>query len=283
MTSLSEVYEGGINTVADPDQRRVGMALFGVGVATVVAAISVATTGLSAVLGLDVIGARAVAGVLAGLGIPAAFVGVFVVLPATDATRAAAAIGASLAVFGVVLFAYAYPDRWLSADPPVAVATIAIYAVGTLLTLWSLFISVATFNRRQGPGGTARIEITKEGNVRLVSATPESTGGGSVGLFGSGPDGSVPTQTNDEATPFPSNSRPEPKATSDGSGAVTSDAYVDDEILEATRERGRPDRYCGNCAHFEYVRADGEIEPYCTRYAELMDDMDACEQWEQNR
>ena len=285
MTSLSEVYEGGINTVADPGQRRLGMALFAVGVVMVVAAISVATTGLSSFLGLDVIGARALAGVLAGLGIPAGFVGLFVVLPATDATRAAAAVGASLAVFGVVLFAYAYPDRWLSADPPVAVATIAIYALGTLLTLWSLFISVATFNRRQGPGGTARIEITKEGNVRLVSAAPDSAIGGSVGMFGSDPDGSVPTQTNTESgdeSPDRRDSTRAPQPTSDGSGAVAEGAGVDDAILEAATERGRPDRYCGNCAHFEYVRADGEIAPYCARHSELMDDMDACEQWDQN-
>lgn len=284
MTSLSEVYEGGINTVADPGQRRIGMALFAVGVAMVVAAISVATTGLSSLLGLDVIGARALAGVLAGLGIPAGFVGLFVVLPATDATRAAAAVGASLAVFGVVLFAYAYPDRWLSADPPVAVATIAIYALGTLLTLWSLFISVATFNRRQGPGGTARIEITEEGNVRLVSAAPDSAVGGGVGMFGSDPDGSVPTQTNTESVDrSPTRSERDPRPTSDGSGALAEDAEVDDAILEAASERGRPDRYCGNCAHFEYVRADGEIAPYCARHSELMDDMEACEQWDENR
>jgi hypothetical protein len=286
MTSLSEVYEGGINTVADPGQRRVGMALFATGVGMVVAAIAVATTDLSALLGLDVIGARALAGVLAGLGIPGGFVGLFVVLPATDATRAAAAVGASLAVFGVVLFAYAYPDRWLSADPLVAVATVAVYALGTLLTLWSLFISVATFNRRQGPGGTARIEITKEGNVRLVSAAPESTAGGSVGLFGSDPDGSVPTQTNSGSADDRRTGREpttEPRPTGDGSGAVAEEALVDDEIVKAANERGRPDRYCGNCAHFEYVRADGEIAPYCARHSELMDDMDACEQWEENR
>lgn len=285
MTSLSDVYEGGINTVADPRQRRLGMALFAVGATMVVGAIAIATTDLAAWLGLDVVGARGLAGVLAGLGIPAAFVGLFVVMPATDTTRAAAAIGASLAVFGVALFSYAYPERWLGADPPVALATIAIYALGTLLTSWSLFISVATFNRRNAPGGTARIEITEEGNIRVVSADPETNAGGSVGLFGSDPDGDVPTQTNDHQTnrqPAGSKPTPEQQPTSDGSGAITDDALVDDEILEATKERGSPDRYCGNCSHFEYVRADGELTPYCTLDSDIMTDMDACEQWDEN-
>ncbi len=293
MTSLSDVYEGGINTVADPRQRRLGMVLFVVGAAMVVGSIPIATTGLAAWLGLDAIAARELAGVLAGLGIPAVITGIFVVLPATDTTRATGAIGASLAAFGVILFAYAYPDRWLSAEPQIAVTTILIYTLGTLITVWCLFITVATFNRRQAPGGTARVEITEEGNVRVINTGPEFRGTGSVGLFGADPDGSVPTQTNDEtnsepkvtqtATPNrPENPRSTPKPTSDGGGAITDDALVDDEILEAAKERGQPDRYCGNCEQFEYVRADGEITPYCGLERRLMEDMDPCDQWESN-
>ncbi len=294
MTSLSDVYEGGINTVADPWQRRLGMVLFAVGALMVVGSIPIATTGLAASLGLDSIAARELAGILAGLGIPAVFTGIFVVLPATDTARAAGAIGASLAAFGVVLFGYAYPDRWLSADPQVALATLVIYTLGTLITVWCLFISVATFNRRQAPGGTARVEITEEGHVRVINSGPDFRGTGSVGLFGNDPDGSVPTQTNEEKLTQPSahqtdggnsqptNPRSKPKPTSDGGGAITDDALVDDEILEAAKERGKPDRYCGNCEHFKYVRADGEITPYCGLNQQLMEDMDACEEWSEH-
>jgi len=306
MTSLSEVYEGGVRTVVDRRQRWLGMALFAVGVTMVVAAITIATTDVSTWFGFDVIEARSSAGVLAGLGLPAAFVGIFAVLPAGGATRGAAAIGASLAAFGVVLFAYAYPERWLSNDPTFALATIAVYSAGTLLTFWCLFVAIATFKTRNDPGGTARIEITEEGNVRIINAgpataEPEETGSrpsipgfGSVGLFGSDPDGSVPTQTN--ATEQSRQSTPEPdrrddgivmaEPTSDGGSAVADDGATDDvagvgaDVLEASQERGRPDEYCGNCAHFEYVRADGEIKPYCGYHRELMDDMDACERWE---
>jgi hypothetical protein len=274
MTSLSNVYEGGISTVADPRQRRLGMALFAVGAAMVVGAIPIATTDLSALLGLDIYAAREVAGSFAGFGIPAVFVGLFVVVPASGRTRAAAAIGASLAVLGVLLFWQAYPYRWLANDPQVALITTVIYTFGTLLTLWALFISVATFNRRIAPGGNARIAVTEEGNVRVISAEPDS-GAGSVGLFGREPDGSVPTQTN-------AGTDSAPKPASDGGGAVENDGLVDDETFEATHRRGMPDQYCGNCEHFKYVRLDGELVPYCGLNEDLMDDMDACEQWTDN-
>ena len=292
MTSLSDVYEGGVNTVVDPRQRAAGLTLFAAGAIVVVAAIALATTGLRAALELGVVDARWYAGVLAGLGVPAGFVGIFIVLPASDRLRAAAAIGASLAIFGVVLYGYAYPDRWFAADPAFAFVTTVIYSVGALLTFWCLFISVATFKRRNDPGGTARVEITEEGNVRVVSTGSGVSEFGSVGMFGSDPDGNVPTQTNaGEATSDGGVTRTaqtrnsgmsQPEPTSDGAGAVADGALVDNEVLEAATERGSPDRYCGNCAHFEYVRADGDITPYCGRFDELMDDMDACEQWDAN-
>jgi len=334
MTSLSEVYEGGVRTVVDRRQRWLGMSLFVVGVTMVVGAISIATTDLSAWFGLDYVGARARAGVLAGLGLPAVFVGIFAVLPTSSTTRASAAIGASLAVFGVVLFTYAYPERWLSNDPAFALGTIVVYAAGTLLTFWSLFIAIATFKTRNDPGGTARVEITEEGKVRVINSGGSATGGnggstpsipgfGSVGLFGSDPDGSVPTQTNEESSgsatgnesysaggSYSSGGGTHPaqqaggqsstgsgttsqatssgtedivvaEPTSDGGSAVTDQSGAENRPLDAASERGKPDEYCGNCAHFEYVRVDGDIRPYCGLRDNVMDDMDACREWEQ--
>jgi len=297
MTDLSEVYQGG-RTVVSPQQRVLGMSVFAVGALLVVGAIPVATTDLASWFGLDVYEARRAAGILAGLGLPAVFVGIFVVLPASNATRATAAIGASLAVFGVVLFNYAYPYRWISNDPQLALATTAFYATGTLVTFWCLFVAVATFKTRNDPGGTARVEITEEGQVRVISkpsgsspsSGPSIPGFGSVGLFGNDPDGTVPTQTN-------STTRSQPEqtddaivvsdsdagmATSDGGVATESDPAIEEGILESAQERGKPDSYCGNCAHFEYVSVDGEILPYCGLHDDLMNDMDACEEWTEN-
>jgi hypothetical protein len=279
----------------------------------VVGAIPIATTDLAA--GLSVFEARKLAGVLAGLGLPAVFVGIFTVLPAGRATRGAAAIGASLAVLGVALFGYAYPYEWVASNPAMAVVTTLLYSVGTLVTFWCLFVGVATFKTRTDPGGSARLEITDEGTVRVVSDDTSIPGMGGIGLFGREPDGDVDTQTNredddddtlvpeptvDETTPTQKRSAVEqpdptsPTPAGDGAGGVETPettvtqqpdqppAAASADVRQAVEERGSPDRYCGNCAHFEYVRADGKITPYCGFHDELMEDMDACRQWDGN-
>jgi hypothetical protein len=331
MTSLTDVYAGGVGTAIDLRRRLLGAALFVLGAGMVVGAIPVATTDLAAELGLGLYGARELAGILAGVGLPAAFVGIFAVLPAGRATRAAAAIGASLAVLGVAMFVVTYPYDWLASAPQLAVATTVVYSLGTLVTFWCLFVGLATFKRRNDPGGTARVEITDQGTVRVISDEDSSLPGfGSVGLFGSGPDGSVETQTNREMsaehgdatdtataaeggnTPVieedatildddgPETSTPAPGGAtpaSDGAGGVqaaspateassaaqsTDPATAGTDVRAAVHRRGRPDEYCGNCRHFEYVRADGEMAPYCGFHDDLLGDMDACDQWESN-
>ncbi|MEF8814235.1 MAG: hypothetical protein V5A55_10525 [Halovenus sp.] len=319
MTSLSSVYEGGVGSVVGRKRRLAGAALFTLGAALVVGSIPLATTDLASWLGLSVLEARQAAGITAGLGLPAVLIGIFTVLPASGATRGAAAIGASLAVLGVALFAYAYPQRWVSAEPQFAVLTMVVYSLGALVTVWCLFVAVATFKTRNDPGGTARVELTEEGTVRIISVESSLPSFGSVGLFGSGPDGDIETQTNDdpddemvvpeatvsETTPQATSSATDTRRdrsaddgwqsrdanasrsahpanpTSDGGTAVAGGEGERTQI-PATPGRGTPDRYCGNCRHFEYVRADGEITPYCGLTQTLMEDMDACEDWHPN-
>lgn len=292
MTSLTDAYDGAARSVAGRRRRRLGTALFAVGVVAVVVAITIATTGLRTELGLSIIEARELAGVLAGLGLPAVFVGIFTVLPTSPTTRAAASIGASLAVFGVILFVYAYPARWLGAEPAMAVATILLYGTGALTTFWCMFIGLATFNQRDDPGGTARMEVTETGRLRVIrNTTGRSIGHGAVGLFGSDPDGNVATQTNQGGSAGGSSTSAEadegvvleePTPSTDGGGTVADPGGAADEVVEAASTRGRPDSYCGNCTHFSYVRADGDLAPYCGLHDELMEDMDACDQWRDN-
>ena len=276
MTSLSEVYDGGVGSVVDRRQRILGLTVFGIGATMVVGAIPVATTALGSWLGLDVFAARRAGGILAGLGLPAVFVGIFTVLPAGRVTRAAATIGASLAVLGVALFSHAYPYQWMSANPELAIMTTALYSLGALITFWCLFVGVATFKTRTDPGGAARLELTEEGKIEVVSTEGSVPSFGSVGLFGNGPEPEAETQTG----PDSGEEMLVPEPTSDGGSAVASPDGP--EPVDAAMERGSPDEYCGNCSHFEYVRADGEITPYCGFHDELMEDMDACDQWESN-
>ncbi|ERH10334.1 MAG: hypothetical protein J07HX64_02106 [halophilic archaeon J07HX64] len=208
MTSLSDVYEGGVRTVVDRRRRLFATTVFATGVAMCAVAIVLTTTGARSWVGLDIEGARRTAGILAGLGLPAAMVGVFTALPASDETRAAAVIGTSVSVFGVFLFVYAYPERWLTNEPALALSTVAVYTLGVLVTFWCLFVAVATFNRRGDPGGTTRVEVTDEGTIELVrrgtdeessltSSVRSVPGLGGIGLVGSDPAGDVPTQTSD--------------------------------------------------------------------------------------
>jgi len=57
-----------------------------------------------------------------------------------------------------------------------------------------------------------------------------------------------------------------------------SDADVSPGGSAAARD-GPGDTYCGNCTHFDYARTDQGMQPYCGHHDELMDDMDACEEW----
>ena len=313
MPSLSEVYEGKKRVVS---LRRLtfGLGLFAVGSLLAVAGVVVATTDL--VYGTDIAALtakRQLGGVLAGVGVPAVFLGVFAILPSGRLTKAAAVIGAGIGVVGVALFVHAYPCRWSGSvcgagKPDLTLATVGLYSLGVLLTFWCLFVGVANFKTRNDPGGTARVNVTRTSETRYVPVerSDRRPGGGGIGFFGNTPDGDVETQTGGPGTA--SNA---PRAASDGgtasesitspldesgsqSAASTSGSATDRGSGAASSApnsgtgRDRPtgpdhaagDVYCGNCAHFEYVRTDEGIQPYCGAHQELMDDMDPCKQWE---
>ena len=230
MTALSDAYAG---TVADQRGRGrlyLGVGLFVVGAILVVAGIVAAGSGLLTAQGYSLGEARWFAGILGGVGVPAVFLGIFTILPAGRTTRGTALIGASIAVFGVALFAYAYPCQWIgntcaTGGPNLTLPTAGVYFLGTLTTFWCLFTGVANFKTRNDPGGTVRMEIR---NITgQTDATEERNKGGSlggVGLFRADPDGDVATQTNT------------PGSTPAGGAAATSDGGATTEQLTSPAE-----------------------------------------------
>ncbi|EMA21962.1 DUF7139 domain-containing protein [Haloarcula marismortui] len=200
MTSLTDVYEGEVGRVASRRQQLVGTALFLVGVAGLVGAIALATTAVGNRYGLDAYAARRVAGIIAGLGLPSVILGVFAVLPASRRIRLTALGGTGVAAGGVGLFQSLYPYSWTSSDPLLALLTGVVYFAGIVTTFWCLFASLATFKTRNDPGGTARMEVTEEGTIRLVEEARTLPGLGGIGFFGQDPDGTVETQTNRPGT-----------------------------------------------------------------------------------
>jgi len=283
MASLTEVYEGGNG--ASLRRLYAGVALFAVGAILLVAGIVIAGTGVGSRLGLEFFDAREVAGILGGVGLPAVLLGTMTVIPRTAARlRRGAIVGAAISLVGVLLFRRAYPVDWVggSGDTSMTIVVAAVYFGGTLVATWCLFAAVANFKARNDPGGTVKLEITRQGETRVVEVSNDNLRGrlGGIGLLGGTPDGDVETQTNRGGTtdPSPSSGNRADRSRTDG-GATTDQA----EVLTDEPSDPLGDTYCGNCSHFQYVRTDGDIEPYCGYHGEMMDDMDACEEWTPNR
>jgi len=306
MPSLSEVYEGKERVVS---LRRLtfGLGLFAAGSLLVVIGVVVATTDL--VYGSDIAALtakRQLGTILAGVGVPAVFLGTFAVLPSGRLTKAAAVVGAGIGVVGVALFTHAYPCRWSGSvcgagKPDLTLATVGLYSLGVLLTFWCLFVGVANFKTRNDPGGTAMVNVTRKRETKYVPVERSNggSGAGGIGFFGNTPDGDVKTQTaspgtaSDGGTESDAISSPldgpgsQSSASTTGPSGAGSPGGAHNDRSGGTGGRDRttsPDRaagdvYCGNCAHFEYVRTDEGIQPYCGAHEELMDDMDPCQQW----
>jgi hypothetical protein len=285
MTSLSEAYE---RQAMEVSRRRLylGTGLFATGALFLVGGLLAGTTRIAMDFGLGIGETRELAGVLAGLGLPALLLGVFTVLPATSVQRAGAGLGAGIAVVGVAIFRYTYPGRWYvgggeEIPSTLTLMTTVTYFAGTVITLWFLFTALATFKRRNDPGGTVTLTVQRGGETKTVEVAAKdaaaareslSSGGGGIGFGGVDASDAVPTQTGSASA-------------SDGGTRTNGDISSPSahaEVMgqeEPSDPESVTDRYCGNCRHFDYVRTDEGIQPYCGAHDELMDDMEACDQW----
>lgn len=298
MTSLGEAYD---SRGGEASTRRVylGMGLFAAGALLVAGGILAGATELLLSRGFGTYESREIAGVLGGLGIPAVFVGIFTVLPANRLQRAAAALGSGLTVLGVMLFRIAYPYKWYDAGAASTetLAFIVVYAAGIITTFWCLFTAVATFKTRNDPGGTVTMTVEQNGETRTVEVPTtdvetarealDAEGFGGVGVFGGVEDPAQETRAN-ASEPKPSAQSTARSQPSPPGGASVSDGGATETDISSpldgsdSRDGPGPDEYCGNCTHFDYVDTEDGMQPYCGLYDERMDDMEACEWWEQN-
>lgn len=303
MTSLADAYD---RRAGEVSRRRVyaGTGLFAVGALMVVAGVVVGTTGVT--LGESytmtaVYGARELAATLVGLGIPAAFLGIYAVLPANRVQRTAASAGGLLTVAGIVLFRSAYPYDWFAKQgiPSTEVlALVAVYSLGMMTVMWCLFTAIATFKRRNDPGGTVTLTMEQNGETRTVEVPREELddggnislpqfGAGGIGVFGT--DVEQNAESDQPGTPGnhtpPSRDASNRRTSSDGgmaSNDITSPLDGPDGAQSQSTSQTGPDCYCGNCEHFDYVRTENGIQPYCGLDDTLMDDVEACEDWSPN-
>lgn len=308
MTSLSEVYEPDAEYETSLRRLYAGLGLFSLGTLLVVAGIVVAATSYGSGTA-----SRELAGVLAGVGVPAVFLGIFAVLPAGRRTRAAAIVGAAVALVGVIVFVDVYPCRWVTSPCAngrslMTLPVIGIYFSGTITTFFCLFVGVANFKSRNNPGGTAMVEVTAQGETRVIEVPKSqlSKFGGSLGVLGDTPtiedgqrpeegiisDGGADNQTVTEVTGDGAEvQRQSPASPASPSGPSGSTKQHGQRTAERPPETRRVDidhhqstgsdrdRYCGSCVHFQYVQTETGMEPYCGAHDVLMDDMEACQQY----
>ncbi len=274
MTSLGEAYGGSREREANPGRLYAGVALLLAGTLLVVAGIVVAATDLLRGPGTTIYEVRELGGILAGAGVPAVFLGILVVLPASRETRAAAVVGAAVTAMGVALFTHAYPCQWSGATCAPAgdltLPTVGVYAIGTIVTTWYLFVGIATFKRRNDPGDTVRMTVTRQGETEVVEVDTHERG--SSGVFGSEPTAPVTAATG----------AGDAEVIGRDAANATDGGATEHDITEIGGGNVPADRYCGNCAAFEYVRTEDGIQPYCGVHDEVMDDMDPCEEWTSN-
>lgn len=190
MTSLDEAYDR--NRLAEREPRRVrgGVLLGIVGALAVVSAI-----GLVAVAG-DTTPAKAHAGVLAGLGVPAMLLAVVLVLPASTRQRAGVVLGSAITVAGVWLFWEAYPSQWTLTSDPMAFETVMVYGLGGAIALWFVFTALATFRLRNNPQGTVELEVVRNEGTRTVEVSRDQY----QSIVSDGGDASTVIEELDEST-----------------------------------------------------------------------------------
>ena len=140
---------------------------------------------------------------------------------------------------------------------------------------------MVNFKTRNDPGGTVRLQRIVDGETRYVevpaSAITEldrppqgGSAGSGVGVLGNVD--RAPVLDEDDADVERADGHETSVTASDG-GTTTA----------RTTGRSNQDRYCGTCTHFEYVRHDGSMQPYCGFHDTVMDDMDPCEAWASDR
>jgi hypothetical protein len=174
MENLGDAYGGRRWNGRDPRRIAAGVVLGVAGVAALVTAILVVTTSLSAMLGItDLRTAEKLAGVLGGLGIPALFLSVVVVLPSSRRQQLGVVLGNAGCLVGIGLFVRAYPARWTNGAETLAFETTMAYFLGSCLALWFVLTAMAGFRIRNNPGGTVRLELKHEGGTETVQVSPD--------------------------------------------------------------------------------------------------------------
>jgi len=208
-----------------------------------------------------------VGAIFAGVGLPLAFTGVFVVVPAPRRDQAIAASGILVALLGVLLFDYAYPSMWQGDPLDLSPLVFAVYALGSFLMFGALFRSVLDIDIAL-PRSSLSFEYNEANRLpdreeRVAEMSSTSTDGGTGADTGGVGGAGISVDTNaTDATVVRNNTGDEQKEGSGGSAGFSGD------------------RYCGNCAFYEYAQSEGTSVPFCEYHERELQDLEACDHHE---
>lgn len=270
MPTLEEVYERRLDEDKSEGGLRVraGLALLSVGVFLIffggVVAFSETVASLfHATVDWERWGVGAI---FAGIGLPLAFTGVFVVVPAPRRDQALAASGILVSFFGVLLFDYAYPNMWQGDPLDLTPLVFAVYALGSFLMFGALFRSVLDIDVSL-PRTSLSFEYVdrrrdsmpdREQRVAEMSKSTDGGSGNGGGVGGAG----ISVETNATDAEVVRNEEDETE-----SGRSHSAGFAGD-------------RYCGNCAFYEYAQTEGTNKPFCGYHERELENLEACDEHE---
>lgn len=167
-------------------QPYLGRGLFAGGIVLILVAVTLtASASVAEAVGLSGVGARELAGGLAGIGLAGTLVGAIATVPTDRGTWYRGIGGALIALCGVAAFLWAYPGRWYGDSPDLTFSVVAVYFLGVVTLASYLFAGVSDLARRVGrgealaaavPGGDALETTGDEANGTEKEGTDPSEG-----------------------------------------------------------------------------------------------------------
>ncbi|XGI83846.1 hypothetical protein ACEU6E_00950 [Halorutilales archaeon Cl-col2-1] len=232
-------------------------------------------------------------GILAGIGVPLTFLGIFAVLPASWEDTRIALVGVGTSFLGILIFTYVYPHMWHGDPTDLTWTVVVTYGSGSVIEFLALFKSILDLELRielSSPGTPISVGYADRNDEEdTTSSQSQSQSTSEDSETGTGSFGSVAVSSSTSLS----------SSTSGGGGGGggtdaeilgndTSETDSDSEFESPTQEPRSldnvptdsgftGDRYCGNCIYLEYIEDGGTSSPYCDYHETKLDDLEPCE------
>ena len=271
MPSLADAYQRRVGEVENIERLYLGFGILTAGVVMLFLGGMIGVSGTIASL----LGAAnptqqwGMGGIIGGLGVPIALIGIFTVVPTSDTNQKIAAVGISLGFLGVLTFHVVYPHMWVGDPTDLTWLVFLVYGSGVIVDFLALFRSILSIEVQMPTNEMSLEYINEEGETHEIEIPQEPPETGSYA-------GTQFESTNDAEIMQGSPSGQHQQE-------ITNE-QVEVETQETQKQtRGESftgDRYCGNCAFYDYVANKNGNKPYCAFHGKELRDLEACSEYE---